>query len=425
MSNATHTGTLSKFGQKFSGRTGIVSLMDDLGTALTENPDMIFMGGGNPARIPEVEDRFKACLDAISADPDKRHTMLGIYQAPKGDLDFRKQLADYLVRAFKWPINHNNIAVANGSQSAFFALYNMFAGDMPDGSTGTIHLPLSPEYIGYKDAGLMQPFFTATKPTFDHLDNNQFKYRVDFDSLSLPASSSLMCVSRPTNPTGNVLTDREIDKLDGLARANGLPLIIDGAYGLPFPSIIFGDAKPLWNDNIILVLSLSKIGLPGIRTGVVIASEDIIEAFANVNTVVSLASSTVGPCLGKELLAGGHLEDLSLNHIQPFYRDRASSTVALFDSVLEGLPYAIHKPEGAIFLWLWFKDLPVTSQDLYERLKQRGVLVVPGREFFVGIDDDWGHKDECIRVSYAQGADRVAAGVKIIGEEVRKIYEAG
>ena len=46
---------LSQFGQKFAGPTGIVELMDDLGSALNENPEMIFMGGGNPGRITDVE----------------------------------------------------------------------------------------------------------------------------------------------------------------------------------------------------------------------------------------------------------------------------------------------------------------------------------------------------------------------------------
>ena len=46
---------LSQFGQKFSESAGIVDLMDDLGSALNENPEMIFMGGGNPGRIPKVE----------------------------------------------------------------------------------------------------------------------------------------------------------------------------------------------------------------------------------------------------------------------------------------------------------------------------------------------------------------------------------
>jgi len=60
---------LSKFGEKFSGQSGIVELMDDLGTALNENPDMLFMGGGNPGRIPEVEQVFKARLEKVLADP--------------------------------------------------------------------------------------------------------------------------------------------------------------------------------------------------------------------------------------------------------------------------------------------------------------------------------------------------------------------
>ena len=57
----------SSFGNKFGRRAGIVSLMDDLGTALRENPDIIFMGGGNPGRLPEVEAVFQQRLEGIMA----------------------------------------------------------------------------------------------------------------------------------------------------------------------------------------------------------------------------------------------------------------------------------------------------------------------------------------------------------------------
>jgi len=414
---------LSRFGQKFSGRTGIVSLMDDLGSALNENPDMLFMGGGNPARIPIVESVFEEKLQDIVNDHDKRHSMLGIYSSPKGDSGFRALLAEYLKRTFGWNLTRNNIAISNGSQSAFFGLYNMFAGEMDDGANGTIHLPLSPEYIGYQDTTLLRDAFTATKPTIEHIDDHMFKYRVDFEGLEIPDTTSLMCVSRPTNPTGNVLTDNELAQLSKIAADKGVPFIIDGAYGLPFPSIIFNEAKPFWNENTILVLSLSKIGLPGVRTGIIVASEEVVEAYSNVNTVLSLASSTVGPAIGKELLANDKLEDLSLNHIQPFYRDRAGATVEAFNVALKGLPYHIHKPEGAIFLWLWFEGLPITCKELYKRLKDRGVLIVPGEDFFVGLDKSWAHTHECIRISYAQDSEVVMQGVEIIAQEVRAAYE--
>jgi len=50
---------------------------------------------------------------------------------------------------------------------------------------------------------------------------------------------------------------------------------------------------------------------------------------------------------------------------------------------------------------------------------------VPGQHFFIGMDDNWAHKHECIRVSYAQDAGVVKQGVDIIADEVRKAYLAG
>ena len=102
---------LSKFGEKFSGPSGIVELMDDLGTALNENPEMIFMGGGNPGRIPEVEQIFKARLETVLADPAQLHTLLGVYQSPQGDKDFREQIAGLLKQQFGWDLSERNIAV--------------------------------------------------------------------------------------------------------------------------------------------------------------------------------------------------------------------------------------------------------------------------------------------------------------------------
>jgi valine--pyruvate aminotransferase len=87
------------------------------------------------------------------------------------------------------------------------------------------------------------------------------------------------------------------------------------------------------------------------------------------------------------------------------------------------VPYRIHKPEGAIFLWLWFDGLPISSQELYERLKRRGVLVVPGHNFFPGMDKAWRHQQECIRVSYAQDGGTVRKGIALIAEEVAKAYK--
>ncbi len=414
---------LSAFGEKFSATSGIVELMDDLGEALHSNPDMIFMGGGNPSRLMDVEMVFQQRLESLMQDPRERHSLFGIYQSPQGNVEFLEQVASFLRAQYGWDLSSRNIAVSNGSQSAFFVLYNMFAGQMADGSRRTVHLPVTPEYMGYADVGLCEDFFSATRPSIEILEDHIFKYRVDFSKLDPDDSIGALSVSRPTNPSGNVLTDDEMAHLDEIARDKGIPLIVDGAYGLPFPNICFVDAKPIWNENVILLLSLSKLGLPGVRTGIIVACEEVISAFANANTIISLASGNLGPAIAGEWFRSGEILTLTKDHVTPFYQTRSQQTVDWFREAMGDLPYHIHKPEGAIFLWLWFEDLPITSQALYERLKARGVLVSPGQGFFIGIDNaDWPHSNQCIRVAYAQDEDTVKAGVKIIAEEVAKVY---
>jgi valine--pyruvate aminotransferase len=420
MSNSSLT--LSRFGQKLCTDAGIVTLMDDLGEALRVNPDMIFMGGGNPARIPAMEHAFETALRDTLDSPREAHELLGVYQPPQGDAQLLDAIAALLKHEYGWAISRDNIALSNGSQSAFFVLFNLFAGDYPDGSKKKIQLPLTPEYLGYSDLGISDDFFTATRPSIEMLPDGFFKYHVDFSQLKITAETGALCVSRPTNPTGNVISDEELAKLDELARTHQVPFIVDGAYGTPFPNILFVDAEPHWNHNTILVLSLSKLGLPGARTGIIIANPAIIQAFAKANTILSLATGNFGPAIARHLLQDGKILHLGREVVAPFYRTRMEQAVAAFKAQLGDLPYFIHKPEGAIFLWLWFKDLPISSEALYQRLKVRGVLVVSGHHFFPGLEGDWQHCHECIRVTYCQEPEIVARGAAIIADEVRTIY---
>jgi valine--pyruvate aminotransferase len=385
---------------------------------------MIFMGGGNPARIPAMEHMFETALRATLDNPREAHELLGVYQPPQGDAQVLDAIAALLNKEYGWGISRDNLALSNGSQSAFFVLFNLFAGEYPDGSKKKIQLPLTPEYLGYSDLGISDDFFTATRPSIELLPDGFFKYHVDFDQLKITPATGALCVSRPTNPTGNVISDEELTKLDELARIHQVPFIVDGAYGTPFPNILFVDAQPHWNANTILVLSLSKLGLPGARTGIVIANPDIIQAFAKANTILSLATGNFGPAIARHLLQDGKILQLSRTLVAPFYRARMEQAVATFKGFLGDLPCFIHKPEGAIFLWLWFKDLPVSSETLYQRLKARGVLVVSGHHFFPGLAGDWQHCHECIRVTYCQSPDVIAQGAAIIADEVRRIYQA-
>ncbi|QBG48977.1 valine--pyruvate transaminase [Verrucomicrobia bacterium S94] len=412
----------SKFGEKFTRKAGITQLMDDLGAAMAGG-DMLMLGGGNPAHIPDVQKCFRARMEAIMAEPHGFETLIGNYDGSRGNEAFIDALAALLREQFGWEITARNIALTNGAQSGLFYLFNLFAGDMPDGSKKKVLFPLTPEYIGYADAGLTDRFFAAQRPSMELIGDRLFKYHVNFEELEVGDDIGALCVSRPTNPTGNVLTDAEIQHLDTIAGHCGIPLIIDNAYGLPFPNIIFEDAKPFWSPNTILTMSLSKLGLPNLRTGIVIAPEEIAAAIGDINGVLNLAPGGAGARLALEMVRSGEIVNLSKEVIQPFYRRKAFQTLEQFEHHLGDIPCRIHKPEGALFLWLWFPELPCTSTRLYERLKARHTLVVPGNCFFPGLEhEEWPHKHECIRVSYAQDDAVVAEGVKIICEEVKELY---
>ncbi|EOA6549443.1 valine--pyruvate transaminase [Vibrio vulnificus] len=410
----------SKFGEKFNQYSGITQLMDDLNDGL-RTPGAIMLGGGNPAAIPAMLEYFHQASENMLSNGELL-AALANYDGPQGKDVFVKALARLLKETYGWNISEKNISLTNGSQSGFFYLFNLFAGQQPDGSHKKILLPLAPEYIGYADAGIDEDIFVSYRPEIELLDNGLFKYHVDFEQLKVDESVAAICASRPTNPTGNVLTDEEIRKLDQLARDNHIPLIIDNAYGLPFPNIIFEDVEPFWNENTILCMSLSKLGLPGVRCGIVIANEAVTQALTNMNGIISLAPGSVGPALGHYMIEKEDLLHLSSEVIKPFYQQKSQRAVELLQAAMPDDRFRIHKPEGAIFLWLWFDELPITTMALYQRLKARGVLIVPGEYFFIGQEDNWEHAHQCLRMNYVQDDELMQKGIAIIAEEVNRAY---
>ncbi len=402
--------------------------MKDMGEALASGgDDFIMMGGGNPGYVPEFMALIQKRLNKIASDSEACKKLVGLYCAPQGELDFLASLAKLLKNQFGWGVGPKNICLTNGSQSGFFLLLNMFGGEQDDGTQKRIRLPLAPEYIGYADIGLSNDFFIATRPKIQFLEEHLFKYHVDFEGIQIGEETGAICVSRPTNPTGNVITDEEVEHLDRLAREAHVPLIIDNAYGTPFPGMIYTEANAYWNDNIIVCLSLSKLGMPAVRTGIIVASEEVIRIVSGMNAIMALAPAGLGAFLAQELVESADIIGLSKNVIQPFYKKKADDAVRQIRNTMgDDIPYRIHKPEGAMFLWLWFENLPISCKELYERLKKRGVLVISGHYFFPGLEhEDWQHKNECLRVTYSQDDAQVAKGISIIAEEVKMAYNRG
>lgn len=411
---------LSDFGKKFTERSGILDLMDDLSLALQGAEKKYMLGGGNPAHIPEVQRVFRKRMEELLRAPGALEAMLGNYDSSTANASFAEALASLLKEQFGWPIGPENISVTNGSQTAFFLLFNLFGGRAGGGNGSKVRkivFPLCPEYIGYADQGIDPDQFVSFPSRIEETGNGFFKYRVDFGRLEIPQDAAALCVSRPTNPTGNVLTDEEVRALAKLAAGRGIPLFLDNAYGLPFPKIIFEEVHPYWDENVVFSMSLSKLGLPSTRTGILIARKEIVRAVSAANAIANLANGGIGQILVTPLIRSGEILRISEKFIYPFYKHRSSRAIQwIHETFPDHLEYRIHRSEGAIFLWIWFKNLRITAKELYEKLKQRHVIVVPGEYFFFGLEEPWEHSTQCIRLNYSGPEEDVKRGIEIIAE---------
>lgn len=416
----------SRFGERFRAPSGILRLMDDLGRAMAGGR-MLMLGGGNPAAIPEMQAVWRRRVRELLDDGAALDRTLLHYDTPRGNVEFIDTLAAFFRREFGWPVAPENLVITAGAQSAFFALFNMLAGDPAPGRTRRrIVLPLMPEYIGYADQGLSPDLFRGVAPRVEATGPRRFKYHVDFEALGAVDDAAAVCVSRPTNPTGNVLSDDEVSRLRAFARNRGVPLIVDNAYGAPFPCILFRDATPTWDPDSVRVFSLSKLGLPGVRTGIVLAPAPLAEALVSWNSILHLANDNIGQAIVRPLFESGEILRLSRGVIRPFYEARSRQALAWADEFLgDDAEWAVHESEGALFLWFRFPGLGIRAEELYERLKRRGVLVVPGHYFFYGGQEGHPHAHECIRVTCSQAPETVREGFRILAEEVRQAGDRG
>lgn len=394
-------------------KSDIYTLMQDMADAL-RTQDMIMLGGGSPAIIEEAVEIFQAALATVAADTDLFTHSVCQYSDSAGDVGFRELLADYINRKQGWKIGFENILITGGSQSAFKILFDHFIS-----CKGKIVFPLLPDYIGY---GIINAEDMLGVPgEIELIGNNQFRYKVAPSLEDNLAQAGALCISRPCNPSGGMLPDTELFNLLHLAQSKKLPVILDNAYGQPLPNIVYSKRSLPWADNAIYCLSLSKLGLPGVRTGMVIADKVMIQTLTRLNAKQALAPGGIGPAMASVLIQSGDLEKLSDKVLQPWYAARSQKVVNLMDRYFSGLPIRYHEVDGGFFNWIYCEDLPISGHALYELLKEEKVLVVPGYAFSPGLKQDWAHLQKCFRISTGQPLDKVEEGIAKIAQVLAQV----
>ncbi|MGK7897167.1 MAG: valine--pyruvate transaminase [Xenococcus sp. (in: cyanobacteria)] len=404
---------------QMSQLTGVRAIMKDIIETLKNSAgkEFINLSAGNPVILPEVAQLWRECTEDLLASSEYAEVVCR-YGSSQGYEPLIAAVVKDFNQRYELNLTKENILIKPGSQSLYFYGANAFGGYTQEKNLRKIVLPLSPDYTGYGGVCLTPEALIAYKPTLE-IDEAQhrFKYRPDFSQLQINEDTGCVIFSRPCNPTGNVLTDDEVKKITSLAEVYDVPVLIDSAYAPPFPSLNFTTMNPQFGDNIIHCMSLSKAGLPGERIGIAIADKKWIQVLESFQTNAAIHSSRYGQAIAARAITSGRLAEISTNIIRPHYHKKLEILAATLDKTMpQDRSWYLHQGEGAIFAWLWLKDLPISDWEFYQELKKVGVITVPGSSFFPGLNEDWQHKKQCLRISLTATESEIATAMARLAE---------
>jgi valine--pyruvate aminotransferase len=138
--------------------------------------------------------------------------------------------------------------------------------------------------------------------------------------------------------------------------------------------------------------------------------------------VIGLGNGTIGQRIVLPWIEDGSILDLGPKVLRPYYQQRGLAAAQwmreCFDAA--GADWAMHVSEGAFFHWLWLPSLAIPTRRLYERLKARHVLTVPGEYFFYGHAGDDPHQHQCLRINFSRPEAVVRQGLGIIAEQAAR-----
>jgi valine--pyruvate aminotransferase len=416
---------LTRSGMQMSQLTGVRAIMKDISETLKASvgQELINLSAGNPLVLPELEQLWRDCNAALMASPEYGE-VIGRYGASQGYKPLAAAIAKDFNHRYGLNLSERNILITPGSQALYFYAANAFGGYTSDGKLKQVVLPVNPEYTGYGGITLTPEALLAYEPTLNIDEKgHRFKYRPDFNQLKITEKTGCVIFSRPCNPTGNILTDQEVQKIVDLAAPYNVPVLIDSAYAPPFPALNYTPMTPVFGDNVLHCLTLSKSGLPGERIGVAIGDPKWIEILEGFQSNLCIHSSRYGQALAAQAVSSGALADIAVNVIRPYYQGKLEILENTLDqSMPRNLPWFLHQGEGSVFAWLWLQDLPMSDWEFYQQLKQAGVIVVPGSTFFPGLKENWSHKQQCVRLSLTASHQDLAIGMQRLAKVTQQVY---
>lgn len=308
---------------------------------------------------------------------------LANYPATAGEPALRAACADWMQRRYGLKIDPaTQLLPVNGSREALFALAQTVIDPTQHRDVGgpAVVSP-NPFYQIYEGAALL----SGARVVFANSDPAR-NFAADWSSISEDtwATTQLLFVCSPGNPTGAVMPLAEWERLFALSDRYGFVIASDECYS----EIYFregADAAPLGGleaaaklgrhdfKNLIMLTSLSKrSNVPGLRSGFVAGDASIIKSFLLYRTY---HGSAMGPAVQRASIAAWNDETHVVEN-RALYRQKFERVTPILASVMN-----VALPDAGFYLWAEVPQHICGGSDeafTCELLAQYNVAVLPG-----------------------------------------------
>lgn len=302
---------------------------------------------------------------------------------------------------------------------------------------GRIGLNRAVAALGRIDLGYLLPDYTAYEDILDH--NTP---RVTPIGMAVPGTGAdgilaalaatdarALLLSNPRNPTGEVISGTDLDRLVSGTRAAGRALLVDEFYSqyvyAPDAAGGYGPAdRPVSaaeyvddvdTDDVLLFDGLTKnFRYPGWRLGWIVGPSSTIETIGRIGLHLDGGTSQIAQRAALAALEQSAAERETTAVRAAFARKR--------DVMVTGLRAAGIRvdvePRGTFYVWGRLDDLPPSlrhADDFFVAGLDHRVITVPGHAFDLNPGTDrarTGAFDHHIRFSYGPDATTVARGVE-------------
>jgi aspartate aminotransferase len=334
---------------------------------------------------------------------------LTTYTQNAGIPQLRKAIADKFSRDNNLFFDPSQILVSNGAKHS---LYNTLKAICNKGDEVIIPAPYwvsYPQMVGLVDA---TPIIVETD------EENEFRLTADQLRQSITKKTKALLFCTPSNPTGTVYSQKELEDLAEVIAESGIYVISDEIY----EKVIYDDAKhfslgsiPAIKHLVVTVNGMSKAySMTGWRIGFLGARQDIVSAAEKVQGQVTSNASSISQYAALAALTG---PDDELRAMAAEFRRRRDFIHAAVTSI-EGI--CCLKPRGAFYVFpnvsayfgRAFGDKKMESCDDVAQflLDEERVVVVPGSGF--GSNRHVRISFACSMTELEKAAERLRRGFK-------------